>query len=216
MSDDITPQLAASEQATPSITEPASASEVPTAGEQGSPESTETVEDLRAKLAKYKEIASTQEKRAKANAAKARQFDELTEQSKSELERAQDEAKRLSERVDSYRDRAVRGEAKALAANFANPDVAVRLLGDLRSYVDDNGDIDTDRLSGDLGDLLKREPYLARVTEPAGMRPNPAQGQSGAPALSPSQRIADSERQGDWKTSMRLKADALMAARNTK
>ena len=171
---------------------------------------TETVEELRSKLAAYKEIASTQEKRAKENAAKAKQFDELTTAQMSELERAQDEAKRLAAQAESFRTRAVVGEAKSLAAEFANPTVAVTLLGDLSGYVDDQGEIDSTRLKTDLDALLEREPYLARVQAQPGMRPNPAQGQSGAPPLTPSQRVKESERAGDFARAKALKADMLL------
>ncbi|SNY84105.1 hypothetical protein SAMN04244553_3596 [Nocardia amikacinitolerans] len=163
----------------------------------------------------WKNKARDWESRSKANADKARQFDELQEQAKTELERAQDEAKRLAAQADSFRNRAVVGEAKSLASDFANPTVAVTLLGDLSGYVDDQGDIDSARLKSDLDDLLQREPYLARVQAPTGMRPNPAQGQSGNPSLTPSQRASESERQGDWKTAGAVKADQLLKLRPT-
>lgn len=173
-------------------------------------ESSASVAELTAKLEKYQEIARKQEQRAKENAAKAAEFDKLTEQSKTDLERAQEEAKRLSETATAFRTRAVLGEAKALATDFANPAVAVQLLGDLSGYVGEDGDIDGDRIKSDLADLLKREPYLARVQEPAGMRPNPAQGQSGKPPLTASQQARESEKAGDWRKASAVKADQLI------
>lgn len=171
------------------------------------PKPTETVEYWRNKARHW-------EGQSKANAGKARAYDDLQAQSKSDLERAQDEAKRLAERADSFRDRAVSGEAKALAGEFANPVVAVQLLGDLRGYVSADGEIDTAAITADLAALLDREPYLARTPEPAGMRPNPAQGQSGNPELTPSQRAQDRERAGDWKAAGVAKAEQLLALKH--
>jgi hypothetical protein len=51
---------------------------------------TETVETLRAKLEKYKGIASTQEKRAKENAAAAKRLAELEDAQKTDAEKAAD------------------------------------------------------------------------------------------------------------------------------
>ena len=48
---------------------------------------TETVESLTQKLAKYKEIASTQEKRAKANAEAAKELEAIKESQKSEADK---------------------------------------------------------------------------------------------------------------------------------
>ncbi|WP_433597916.1 hypothetical protein ACQPXH_19185 [Nocardia sp. CA-135953] len=206
MSEDNNTPTAEADQAS---TAPVDAPPADTPGD-GVPQPTETVEELQAKLAKYKEIASTQEKRAKENAVKAKQFDELTTAQMSELERAQDEAKRFAAQAESFRSRAVVGEAKSLASEFANPAIAVKLLGDLTGYVDDQGEIDSARLKTDLDELLKREPYLARVQGPAGMRPNPAQGQSGNPPLTASQRAKESERTGDWAQAKAVKADMLL------
>lgn len=219
MSEQQAPSAPPDPAATPAATTPP----VPTPGEvaaattgPGTPVA-DTVEDLQKKLAAYQEIASKQEQRAKENAEKAQQFDALTAASQTELERTQAEAQRLAQRADLFRGRAVTGEAKALAVEFANPEVAVRLLGDLQGYVDDDsGEIDTTRLKSDLDSLLTREPYLARVQAPAGMRPNPAQGQSGAPALSPSQRAQEASRTGDWKAAGAAKADVLLQMRDQK
>ncbi|MBF6459810.1 hypothetical protein IU433_12260 [Nocardia puris] len=185
----------------------AAAASAPQPAEQ-TPNPAETVEFWKGKAREW-------ETRSKANADKAKQFDEFQASQQTELERAQNEAQRLAGRADSFRDRAVLGEAKALAGDFANPEVAVRLLGDLRGYVDDDsGDIDTDRIKADLDTLLQREPYLARAQAPAGMRPNPAQGQSGAPALTPSQRAQEAARTGDWKAAGAAKSDLLLQLRD--
>lgn len=129
---------------------------------------------------------------------------------RTDLERFQDAAATATEQATKYRDRAVTAEAKVLAREFANPDVAVRLLGDLTSYVDESGDIDTDKISADLSGLLEREPYLGRTQEPREMKPNRAQGQSGGAPLTPSQLARDKEQQGDWRGASAIKADQLL------
>jgi hypothetical protein len=132
------------------------------------------------------------------------------EAQRTDLERIQDAAATATEQATKYRDRAVTAEAKVLAREFANPDVAVRLLGDLTSYVDESGDIDTDKISADLSGLLEREPYLGRTQEPREMKPNRAQGQSGGAPLTPSQLARDKEQQGDWRGASAIKADQLL------
>lgn len=50
----------------------------------------DTVDDLKAKLAKYQDIAKTQEKRAKENSAAAKRLAEIEESQKSEAQKAAD------------------------------------------------------------------------------------------------------------------------------
>lgn len=132
------------------------------------------------------------------------------EAQRSDLDRWQETAATATEQATKYRDRAVTAEAKVLAREFANPEVAVRLLGDLQSYVDESGDIDTDKISADLSGLLEREPYLGRTQEPREMKPNRAQGQSGGAPLTPGQLARDKEQQGDWKASSAIKSAQLL------
>jgi hypothetical protein len=132
------------------------------------------------------------------------------EAQRTDFDRLQETASTAAEQAAKFRDRAVVAEAKVLAREFANPDVAVRLLGDLKSYVDEAGDIDTEKITVDLGGLLEREPYLGRTQEPREMKPNRAQGQSGGAPLTPGQLARDKEQQGDWKASSAIKSAQLL------
>lgn len=63
-------------------------SETETVTEQQTAE--DSVDDLKAKLAKYQDIAKTQEKRAKENSAAAKRLAEIEESQKSEAQKAAD------------------------------------------------------------------------------------------------------------------------------
>ncbi|MET7752316.1 MULTISPECIES: hypothetical protein [Actinomycetes] len=170
----------------------------------------ELPEWAREKIAKANREAANLRKRLKEaepaiTAAQAAKDAQMTE-----LDKANERLTAADQRAEKFRDRAIRGEAKALAADFANPDVAVRLLGDLTGYVDDDGEIDTARIKSDLTNLLKTDPYLGRVQEQAGMKPNRAQGQSGGEPLSDDQRAKQAQSRGDWKAAAAIKADQLL------
>lgn len=146
------------------------------------------------------------------------EYQALKKASQTDVERfqadltAEAEARAAAEATaNSYRDRAVKAEAKAIAAtSFADAEDAIALLGNLDGYVED-GEIDTEKLSTDLGNLLKRKPYLGRVEGDKRMRPNPAQGQSGAASLTPLEVAAQMESGGDFKSASAVKADQLLA-----
>ncbi len=59
----------------------------------------ESVDDLKAKLAKYQDIAKTQEKRAKDNAAAAKRLAEIEEAQKSEAQKAADRVSKAEAEV---------------------------------------------------------------------------------------------------------------------
>src|SRR5690606_24279189 len=72
-------------------------------------------------------------------------------------------AAEAEQRVQALTERAVRAEVRAVAAaDFADPADAVAFL-DLSAYVDDDGEIDSDRIKADLADLLERKPHLAKA-----------------------------------------------------
>ncbi|QLJ06238.1 hypothetical protein HZZ00_11195 [Streptomyces sp. NEAU-sy36] len=110
----------------------------------------------------------------------AKRAKELEDAQKTAEQRAVEAQQAAEKRAAAAATRAVRAEVRALAADgFADPDDAAGAL-DLGSYVDDSGDIDIERIRGDLDDLLKRKPHWAKA--PAGPRrpaPDPAQGSSG-------------------------------------
>jgi hypothetical protein len=107
-------------------------------------------------------------------APKLTEYDRLVEASKTDLERAQAAARAAEERAAKNRDRAVRAEVKALAADrFADPGDAAAFL-DLGSYADGD-DIDAGRIRADLDDLLTRKPHLAKPSGPRKPTPDPTQ-----------------------------------------
>lgn len=139
------------------------------------------IEKLRREAAKHR----TKAKELEPLAAKAREAEEAQ---KSEAERLASQLQAAEERIAGIQQRTVRAEVKALAAeSFADPEDAHAFL-DLTAYVDDDGGIDTDAISSDLKDLLKRKPHLAKAqdTGPRSPRPDRTQGSSGNGARTPS------------------------------
>ncbi|MFF7308171.1 hypothetical protein [Streptomyces sp. NPDC008137] len=111
----------------------------------------------------------------------AQKAQELEDAQKTEQERLTEQLAAVEQRMQSFRQRAVRSEVKALAAaEFADPEDAHAFL-DLHSYVDDDGDVDTAAIQQDLKDLLKRKPHLARPadTSPRAPKADRTQGSSG-------------------------------------
>jgi hypothetical protein len=99
----------------------------------------------------------------------------------SEQERLTADLEAAKQRVQAVQQRAVRAEVRALAADqFADPDDAHAFLN-LDAFVGDDGDIDTDGIRNELGDLLKRKPHLAKPVDnsPRPPRPDRSQGSSG-------------------------------------
>ena len=69
--------------------------------EQNEQQAEDSVDDLKAKLAKYQDIAKTQEKRAKENAAAAKRLAELEDAQKSDAEKSADRIARAEAEVAS-------------------------------------------------------------------------------------------------------------------
>ncbi|MEW2463138.1 hypothetical protein AB0872_20840 [Microbacterium sp. NPDC047426] len=119
--------------------------------------------------------------RLKALEPLAQRAQELEDAKKSEQERLTEQLTAAEQRIQQFRQRAVRSEVKALAAaEFADPEDAHAFL-DLNSYVDDDGDVDTAAIQQDLKDLLKRKPHLAKPadTSPRAPKADRTQGSSG-------------------------------------
>jgi hypothetical protein len=111
----------------------------------------------------------------------AQKAQELEDAKKTEQERLTEQLTAAEQRIQSFRQRAVRSEVKALAAaEFADPEDAHAFL-DLTSYVDDDGDVDTAAIQQDLKGLLKRKPHLAKPadTSPRAPKADRTQGSSG-------------------------------------
>jgi hypothetical protein len=105
--------------APPENTPPA---EPPEDGNGGAPEG-----DPAAEVAKWRALARKHEARAKAGAAAERRLAELEEQDKSELQKAQESARKATERADMAERRALRVEVAARKGLSA--DQAKRLQG---------------------------------------------------------------------------------------
>ncbi|MET9813150.1 hypothetical protein [Streptomyces sp. NPDC006355] len=132
------------------------------------------IEKLRKESAGWR----TKYQETKPLAQKAR---ELEDAQKSEQERLTEQLTAAEQRIQAFRQRAVRSEVKALAAaEFADPEDAHAFL-DLNSYVDDDGEVDTAAIQQDLKDLLKRKPHLAKPadTSPRAPKADRTQGSSG-------------------------------------
>lgn len=132
------------------------------------------IEKLRREAAKYRTKAGELEPLAR----KAR---ELEDAQKTEQERLSEQLTAAQQRVQTYRQRAVRAEVRALAAaEFADPEDAHAFL-DLDGFVNDDGDIDTDGIRAGLADLLKRKPHLAKPADnsPRAPKTDRTQGSSG-------------------------------------
>lgn len=156
----------------------------------------------------------TQERRKYADYGdlkkKAAEFDALAEQQKSDAEKAVDAARRegRSEALKAANDRLLKAEVRAAAAQkLADPADAVRLL-DLASFtVGDDGEIDGAAITAAVEQLVTDKPYLA--AQPSGFQGSGGNGPRGArPGTGPTlpQLIAEAERSGNTRESMRLKA----------
>jgi len=140
------------------------APEPPATGAEPSAE--ERLAALEAERDKWQSLSRKQEERAKANADKAKRFDELEAASKTEAEKLAERAAAAEGKATALVQRAVKAEVRALAAKaFADPSDAAAFLN-LGDYIDDSGDIDEKAIEKDLADLLKRKPHLAKEATP--------------------------------------------------
>lgn len=130
------------------------------------PTAEERLASLEAERDKWQSMSRKQEERAKANAEKAKRFDDLEAASKTEAERLAERAAAAESKASALVHRAVKAEVRALAAKgFADPSDAAAFLN-LGDYIDDAGDIDEKAIEKDLADLLKRKPHLAKEAAP--------------------------------------------------
>jgi len=171
----------------PQETEPAPEAEQAKADPWADPEAArKEIEKLRKESAGWR----TKYQETKPLAQKAR---ELEDAQKSEQERLTEQLTAAEQRIQSFRQRAVRSEVKALAATeFADPEDAHAFL-DLNSYVDEDGDVDTAAIQQDLKDLLKRKPHLAKPadTSPRAPKADRTQGSSGNGNRTPNDPAAE-------------------------
>jgi hypothetical protein len=159
----------------PQATEPAPEAEQATTDPWADPAvARKEIEKLRKESASWR----TKYQETKPLAQKAQ---ELEDAKKTEQERLTEQLTAAEQRIQSFRQRAVRSEVKALAAaEFADPEDAHAFL-DLTTYVDDDGDVNTAAIQQDLKELLKRKPHLAKPadTSPRAPKADRTQGSSG-------------------------------------
>lgn len=132
-------------------------------------------------VSKARTEAQSLRKRLRDAEPLAKQAQQAADAQKTAEQRAQEAQAEAEKKANSYRDRAVKAEVKALAsADFADPEDAAAFL-DLSTYVDDSGEIDSKAIQTDLTDLLKRKPHLGKPTEQGRRAPAPdrSQGSSG-------------------------------------
>lgn len=153
-------------------------------GPNGFPESTPLAEMSPDQQASYWKFQSRKhEATAKANADKAKKFDDIEDANKTEAERLAAKAEAAEAKADAATKRAVKAEIKSLATDFADPTDAESAV-DAAKFVDDNGEIDTEGIKARLAEILETKPHW-RKTTPAPTptpRPDPGQGPRPTPA----------------------------------
>lgn len=117
----------------------------------------------------WKAQARQWEKRAKANAGKAKKWDEAEAANKSDTERLTGERDQAVARADAATTRAVRAEVRSAARDlkFQDPADALAQLGDLSAFVDDEGEVDEDAVTKALKKIAKDKPYLLKQDKAA-------------------------------------------------
>lgn len=93
--------------------EPAGGGDPNPAGEPGADTAPKTLEEAIAEVSKWKAMSRKHEGTSKANADKARQFDELTEAQKTEVQKATDRAAAAEAKAAEIEARAMRAEVAA-------------------------------------------------------------------------------------------------------
>lgn len=107
---------------------PAGGADDAAAGDDGDDDTDSGADDLEAEVQKWKALARKHEKQAKANADKARQYDELEDSQKSELEKATGKAADAEKRATEAERRAQRLEVALDKAPEGMPIAQVRKL----------------------------------------------------------------------------------------
>lgn len=167
------------------------------APETAAPEAAAQEPDWKAEARKWEQRAKENKSKLDEAAPKLSEYDRLVQASKSDLERASEEATRWQSEAQKWRTSSVSSRIQALASNdFADPSDATAALNvDPDKYLGVDGSINDDAIRQDLAGVLEKKPHW-RKTEPgsAGPRvpaPNQAQGSSnGKTAASPADEFA--------------------------
>jgi predicted kinase len=104
----------------------------------------------------------------------AKRAQEADEANKTEAERLQGQLAAREQEIAKIRQRAVKSEVRAMAADSFADKTDPEALLDLDAYIGDDGEIDTDRIKTDLEDLLERKPHLAKPKPDTQQRRKPA------------------------------------------
>jgi hypothetical protein len=132
----------------------------------------------------------------------------LQEASRTDLERAQEEAKAATERAQKASDRIVSAELRAaLTGVVEDPKALIEDLN-LSRFRGEDGEVNEEAIEA------LRTKYAAFTANPEkpGLKPNPAQGKSASPAPTLTDQIAQAQAAGDIKSVMRLKSRQALAA----
>lgn len=105
----------------------------------------------------------------------AKRAQEADEANKTEAERLHGQLAAREQEITKIRQRAVKSEVRAMAADSFADKTDPEALLDLDAYIGDDGEIDTDRIKADLEDLLDRKPHLAKP------KPDPQKRRAPAP-----------------------------------
>lgn len=133
----------------------------------------------RKEIEKLRKENASQRTKAKDRDQLAKKVAEFEKAQLTEQERTAEELAAAQKRAAQLQERTVRAEVKAAAADlFADPEDAVAFL-QLADYVDDDGDVDSERIAADLADLLKRKPHLGKPEVSRRPAPDRHQGSSG-------------------------------------
>lgn len=167
----------------------------------------------------WKERARAAEREAQRVARLEAELAELRKAQMTDQERAVEEAREAaraevleSVRGDRFLDKlaAISAGKVADAELFADPTVALRLLGFDSIPVTEDGGIDGEAISSALASLIERKPYLAAS---ATHKPGPIdQGaRTSVPPASLDDQIREAEKAGDWALAGQLKLQKLAA-----
>jgi hypothetical protein len=152
-----TPQQEPAEQPTETAPEAA-----PDKGAQPGPDPAK----LQAEVERLQALARKHEDRWKALVPKAKRLEEMEEASATEMERAvkaareEERAQLASERSAANRRVAAAEVKSAAAGKLIDPSDAPRYL-DLDSFINDDGDVDSDAIAKEIDQLVEKKPHLA-------------------------------------------------------
>lgn len=170
----------ATEEREPETDEAAGADDIP---EDDKPQAGGAFDEKAAKaeIRKKNSEAANLRKRLRELERKNQELEPLAKRAREAAEADQTEAQRLQARLSEreqeihrIRQRAVKSEVRAMAADSFADKTDPEALLDLDAYIGDDGEIDADRIKADLEDLLDRKPHLAKPKPDTQQRRKPA------------------------------------------